>query len=243
MKPYRFVQLISGFDSGKNHWVENDLMQKHNVLLITSRKAKVKERMSETGLSNCLNLNKLADDEIRRILLEDHIKYHNATCNNWQIEYYMKNVYKSGDPSTYLWQFFDHIIIDEIIIDEAHSLATDATFCDAPFYVLEFIKAAYTQGKSKIIMMTATPNIIKDIVPYLLLQQKRLPPLGSLFVILFYFFNCSFTICLDYLRTVAAHILRVFDSNARYLSTRSLRSSMRDLISSPMSVSATVIRS
>ena len=47
VKPYRFIQLISGLGSGKNYWVENDLMPKHNVLLITSRKAKVKERMSE----------------------------------------------------------------------------------------------------------------------------------------------------------------------------------------------------
>ena len=44
VKPYRFIQLISGLGSGKNYWVENDLMPKHNVLLITSRKAKVKDQ-------------------------------------------------------------------------------------------------------------------------------------------------------------------------------------------------------
>jgi len=158
--PYRIIQLISGLGSGKNYWVENELMPKYNVLLVTSRKSKVDETKNKTGLSNCLNLNKLADDEIKSIF-DCNIKYHNAVCNNWQIEYYMKNVYNPADPSTYLWQFFDHIIIDE-----AHSLATDATFCDAPFYVVEFIKAVYTQGKSKIIMMTATPNIIKDIIPF-----------------------------------------------------------------------------
>ena len=133
--PYRIIQLISGLGSGKNYWVENSLMPKHNVLLVTSRKSKVDETKNKTGLSNCLNLNKLADDEIRW-LMKDHIKYHNAVCNNWQIEYYMKNIYNPADPSTFLWQFFDHIIIDE-----AHSLATDATFCDSPFNVIEFIKA------------------------------------------------------------------------------------------------------
>ena len=158
--PYRLIQLISGMGSGKNHWVEQDLMQKHKVLLITSRKAKVEERTSKTDLKSCLNLNKLADDQIRQIF-SDNIGYHNAICNNWQIEYYMKNVYVSNDPKTYLWQYFDHIVIDE-----AHSLATDATYCDAPFYVMEFIKAVYTQSMSKIIIMTATPDPIKGIIPF-----------------------------------------------------------------------------
>ena len=71
----------------------------------------------------------------------------------------MKHKYVSGDRNTYLWNFFDIIIVDE-----AHSLTTDATYCDAPFYLHEFIKSAYRQGTSKIVLMTATYEPIKGLV-------------------------------------------------------------------------------
>ena len=71
----------------------------------------------------------------------------------------MKHKYVSGDHTTYLWNFFDIIIVDE-----SHSLATDATYCDAPFYLYEFIKAAYRQGTPKIILMTATHNPVDGLI-------------------------------------------------------------------------------
>lgn len=156
--PYRIIELVSGVGSGKNYWVENDLMEKARVLLITSRKAKVDETMSRTGVDKCLNLS-VREREAIDYLWSDDKRNGSCICNNWQIEHYMKHKYVSGDNNTYLWNFFDIIIVDE-----AHSMATDATYCDAPFYLLDFIKAAYRQGTSKIVLMTATYEPIKGLV-------------------------------------------------------------------------------
>lgn len=156
--PYRIIELVSGLGSGKNYWVENILMETARVLLITSRKAKVEETMSRTGVDKCLNLWAREQNAIE-YLWNDDKRYGSCICNNWQIEHYMKHKYVSGDHNTYLWNFFDIIIVDE-----AHSLSTDATYCDAPFYLREFIKSAYRQGTSKIVLMTATYEPIKGLV-------------------------------------------------------------------------------
>lgn len=158
IEPYRIIELVSGLGSGKNYWVENVLMEKARVLLITSRKAKVDETTSRTGVGKCLNLWKREQNALEYLWNNDK-RYGSCICNNWQIEYYMKHKYVSGEYNTYLWNFFDIIIVDE-----AHSLATDATYCDAPFYLLDFIKAAYRQGTSKIVLMTATYEPIKGLV-------------------------------------------------------------------------------
>lgn len=156
--PYRIVEVVSGVGSGKNYWVENVLMEQMRVLLITSRKAKVEETMSRTGIDKCLNLS-IREQEAIQYLWNDDKRNGSCICNNWQIEYYMKNKYVSGNHKTYLWNFFDIIIVDE-----AHSLATDATYCDASFYLYDFIKAAYRQGTSKIVLMTATYEPIKGLI-------------------------------------------------------------------------------
>lgn len=156
--PYRVIEIVSGVGSGKNYWVENDLMEKARVLLITSRKAKVDETMNRTGIDKCLNLWAREWDAIEYLWNNDK-RFGSCICNNWQIEYYMKHKYVSGKHNTNLWNFFDFIIVDE-----AHSLATDATYCDAPFYLYEFIKSAYRQGRSKIVLMTATYEPIKGLL-------------------------------------------------------------------------------
>ena len=67
----------------------------------------------------------------------------------------MKEQFVPGDKSTYLWNFFD-----VIILDEAHSLATDATYVDAPFYTMDFIRAVYKFSDLPVVLMTATPSPI-----------------------------------------------------------------------------------
>ena len=148
--PYRIIELISGVGSGKKYWVENVLMKQMRVLLITSRKAKVEETISRTGLGKCLNLS-VRKQEAIDCIWSDKKQNGSCICNNWQIEYYMNHKYVSGDHNTYLWNFFDIIIIDE-----AHSLATDAIYCDAPFYLFDFICGAYKQSNIPIVLMTAT---------------------------------------------------------------------------------------
>lgn len=158
IEPYRIIELVSGVGSGKNYWVEKVLMETARVLLITSRKAKVEETISRTGINKCLNLSKRAKDALDYLWSNDK-KDGSCICNNWQIEYYMKNKFIAEDQTTYLWNFFDIIIVDE-----AHSLATDATFCDAPFYLLDFIKAAHLQSTAKIILLTATYDPIRGLI-------------------------------------------------------------------------------
>ena len=150
IKPYRIIEFVSGVGSGKNYWVENVLMEQMRVLLITSRKAKVEEAKSRTGINNCLNISQREKNALEYFLSENK-KDGSCICSNWQIEYYMNHQYISGNEKTYLWQFFDIIVLDE-----AHSLATDATYTDAPFYVLDFIRGVYKQSNIPIILMTAT---------------------------------------------------------------------------------------
>lgn len=162
-EPYRIIQIIAGVGSGKNYWVENELMGKpqgtweeyKRVLLITSRKSKVEETASRTGMIKTLNLSKLEANMLDDSWGELEKNQGCCVCNNWQIEYYVKNKFKHDDPTTHLWNYFDVIVVDEV-----HSLATDAIFCDAPFHVLNFLKHVYQNSKVKIIMMTATPEPI-----------------------------------------------------------------------------------
>ena len=151
IKPYRIIEIVAGMGAGKNYWVENVLMEDQRVLLITSRKAKVQETKIRTGLGSCLNLTKRKRDNIL-YLLYDEKERGSCVCNNWQIERYMKEVFNPGDPKTFLWQFFD-----VIVLDEAHSLATDATYTDVSFYVLDFLRAVYKFSNLPMILMTATP--------------------------------------------------------------------------------------
>ena len=167
--PYRVIEVVSGVGSGKNYWVENVLMEKYHVLLITSRKAKVDETKERTGLYRKINaqtIDKLQEGQWGGF---ENAEDCNIVCNNANIEHYMKNLYSIGHKDKHLWNCFDIIILDE-----AHSLATDATFTDSPFHVLSFLRAAYRESKAKIILMTATPNPIKDIVPLIYIDNPSL---------------------------------------------------------------------
>lgn len=158
IEPYRIIQFVAGVGSGKNYWVENELMNKMKVLLVTSRKAKVEETSERLKIGKKLNFNKLENDYLMYFWTQDR-QDGSCVCNNWQIEYYMKHQFQADNPRTYLWSFFDIVIIDEI-----HSLATDATYTDSPFYVLDFIKAIYRCSNTKVVLMTATFSPIRGLI-------------------------------------------------------------------------------
>lgn len=160
ISPYRVVQLIAGVGSGKNTWVEKVLMKKYKVLLVTSRKSKVEETHSRLGLKKSININALEKQALNQLIAERKIN-NSCVCNNWQIEYYMKNFFDRNNPTTYLWKYFDLIIVDE-----CHSLATDATYCDAPFYLYDFLDAVYINSDKKIILMTATFDSINGLLKF-----------------------------------------------------------------------------
>ena len=159
VKPYKLTWLISGVGSGKNYWSENDLMEDKRVLLITSRKAKVEERVEQVKLDKCLRISHLEERELADSITANKISQ-SCICSNSQIEWYMKNVFVKDYEQSHLWRFFD-----VIILDEAHSLATDATYSDAPFYVLDFLKATYQMTDLPIVLMTATPKPVTGLIP------------------------------------------------------------------------------
>lgn len=158
IEPYRIIQFVAGVGSGKNTWVEKELMPKMRVLLVTSRKAKVNETKSRLGIDNRLNLWHLDRECLERYLTGDY-RFANCICNSWQIEHYMKNVFVKEDPKTYIWSYFDVVVIDEV-----HSLATDATYANAPFYLYEFIKATYRYSNLKTLLMTGTFEPIDGLI-------------------------------------------------------------------------------
>lgn len=157
--PYRAVEIVSGVGSGKSYWAENQLMQNHHVLLITSRKSKVEETQNRTGLRKKISWNTMEDMEVEQLISSPYTFEDNIICNNAHIELYMKRMYSIREKSKHLWNLFD-----VIVVDEAHSLVTDATFADSPFHVLSFLKAAYKNSNAKIIFMTATPNPIATLI-------------------------------------------------------------------------------
>lgn len=160
IEPYRLVEIISGLGSGKNFWVENNLMQRMRVLLITSRQAKVKETAKRTGLRTHIDLRSIGADAYNHFW-SGNWKPVSYVSSNWQIDNYMRNRYVSDDTDTHLFNLFEAIVIDEV-----HSLVTDATFADAPFYVMDFIRAAYRQSNCKIILMTATPEPLHGLIQF-----------------------------------------------------------------------------
>lgn len=197
IKPYRLINIFSGVGSGKNTFINNFItgkkeptIPKKTVLLITSRRARANETISQidvqdqTALSkwksnqdlSISNNNQTYDNnsEYRVIPSVDGktrkaIKQKSVVCTNAFIEYYFREIYNPSDSSTFLWELFDMIVIDEV-----HSLALDATYQTAPFYVNELVTKTLSLHEQAdknpdlhrplcehIILMTGTPNPIK----------------------------------------------------------------------------------
>ena len=155
LDPYDLVMLYAGIGSGKNTFAENLINGKEElripkklVLLITSRKSKVLETLSDDKIdvSHVIGDGRTVEDVLcntpfgldpyTRYLDNDewgegtHIYQRSAVVTNAFIEKYHQYVYDPKDPRTHLWNRFDVIIVDEV-----HSLVTDSTYQSAPFYV------------------------------------------------------------------------------------------------------------
>ena len=158
IEPYRLIVIYSGVGSGKNYWVEKLAEQGKSILLITSRKATAQAQANKMGGERWIDLETLSS---RGIGIKEQKK---VVVTNAGIENFIKKKYNADDEKTYIWNFFDLIILDE-----AHSLATDATFTDSPFHVRDFLLWAYKHNnKCKIIFMTGTA------APIIELHTKRL---------------------------------------------------------------------
>ena len=161
--PYKFIKIFSGVGSGKTQLACNMIrgnteynIPNQTVLLITSRRSTVEEtlkQMKNAAVGRAEAFGNLSDevrwdnpDEYERYvriikeeygeLLTSDVEVYNKSvvCTNAHIEQYFKNEYEPSVRSTHLWELFDTIIVDEV-----HSLITDATYQSAPFYVLELI--------------------------------------------------------------------------------------------------------
>ena len=152
--PYRIIQITAGVGSGKNHWA-NTLAQKNHVLYITSRKATANAEADRVGAKRWIDLEELSEKTW------GEFKKNPTICTNSGIMKFIKERYDDGNADTHIWNFLDYIVLDE-----AHSLAADAVFSDAPFYVERFVKyAVHKNPKLRLIIMTGTPSPVEWLIP------------------------------------------------------------------------------
>lgn len=178
IKPHMLSMLYAGVGSGKNHFI-NQLITGHTdkrhdgtevkldplyVLLITSRRSKVDELLTEDDLPIDEKVGKWnwfrqrisipaympADRTDKQITLESqHGIYtyypRSVACTNAFIERFFQYIYHPQDILTHLWELFDLIVIDE-----AHSLVMDASYQSAPFYVNELIREFCARHKAAV---------------------------------------------------------------------------------------------
>lgn len=158
----RLFMLIAGVNAGKNFWVKSLTEKGHKdkgynsngykVLLITSRVTTVNAQAIKLDADTRFHFSKLSEygdwwgeePPIQKVVC----------CTNSYIEWYVKNLYSPTDPQTHVWNMFDFIVLDE-----AHSMTSDATFSEAPFHVQSFLRHAHNEAeKCRIVLMTGTPE-------------------------------------------------------------------------------------
>lgn len=154
IEPYRVIQVYSGVGSGKNYWIETLAKQGYSILLITSRKATADAQSRKLNGSRWIDLDQL-------MTLGFGTKRQKKTVvTNAGIEQFLKHKYKPDDEQTHIWKYFDLIVLDE-----AHSIVSDATFSDSPFHVLCFIRYVQKNASTcRLILMTGTPEPLKPLL-------------------------------------------------------------------------------
>ena len=143
IEPYRVIQIYAGVGAGKNAWVAKLVESGKRVLLVTSRKATADAQANKLEGCRWINLDEIQKPEENNAVV----------VTNAGIEKYIKHKYNKDDEKTHLWKYFDIVVIDE-----AHSLAVDATFSDAPFYIMTFVTQVLNKSTCKIILMSGTPE-------------------------------------------------------------------------------------
>ena len=91
-----------------------------------------------------------------------------ACITSAKFAYFIKNIYKRIGDKAYNDKVFEIIwdIFDLIIIDEAHSIVTDASYQEAPFYLYDFIRHFDTDccdSSKHMLLLTATPEPIENV--------------------------------------------------------------------------------
>lgn len=82
------------------------------------------------------------------------IRQRSCVTTNAKVEYDLRKWYSAFDPRLQPWNRFDMIIVDEV-----HSLFSDATYQSASFYVRRLIEEILQRSKTcKVIVMTGSPK-------------------------------------------------------------------------------------
>lgn len=177
--PFDLVEMIAGVGAGKNHWVcELAKQQNNSVLFVTSRRITADMQSKKMNASRTIDWDKFK----RHALGGKPMKGGKllVSCTNARLASFIRNDYDAQDRSTFLWEYFNYIIIDE-----AHSLVTDSSFADSSFYVWKFIewvakeeaKKPDRRKRCKIILMSGTPEPLKE--PLKELQKQLCAESGS----------------------------------------------------------------
>ena len=166
IEPYPIIQLYAGVGSGKNTFIEKLILGEIkgapkglNILMVTSRRAKVDETLTYYDGENSLKIfcDKIGLEGnvfVRRWYAEEreaykdnlfvirdneglnhHIYQKSVVCTNALIAAYFRYCHDPKKETTHLWNKFDLIVIDE-----AHSLFMDATYQEASFHIHEMIQ-------------------------------------------------------------------------------------------------------
>ena len=191
IEPYKFIKIFSGVGSGKNTFIDSLVMgniiknsddtavDKKHVLLITSRRAKSDEQLLQENVVYDPAIGEIDLFSNSPLMEEDKYQYYfesplmdlpdldgwgnrriykrSIVNTNAKIEHYLKN-YKPYEAYTHPWERFDLIIIDEV-----HSIITDASYQSSPFYVRRLIEETLkNSGNCKVIVMTGSPDALNN---------------------------------------------------------------------------------
>ena len=185
--PYDLNVIYAGVGAGKNSIIVgyhddytdyDGLAEKYRVLLITSRKAKVIETKHDENGKNLLT-----DIRSMDTIRWDKLKSKSVICTNAHFQQRVKDWWEPLLDNKPFWEEFDFVVIDEF-----HSIVSDATFADSScivYYLMDQLyneclrKSGTSQHKTKLVLMTGTPEpvepLIKKYNPHILdYRQKAL---------------------------------------------------------------------
>ena len=145
------ICYISGTGSGKSYWVENILYKHGRVLFVTSRRSKLDQDLNHVDTT--WNINEILNEQ--------------NDCHHLLTNHGLASIVKSatifrddGFPENYcLDQYIN--LFDYIVIDEVHSIISDASFSDDVCMVQYFMEYAVDMGKN-VIVLTATDKLLED---------------------------------------------------------------------------------
>lgn len=158
IEPYNLILIHAGVGAGKNTWTKQLAEQGYRVLVITSRAITANVQAQKLGADRRIDLNNLYN--LNNCHSQKNSTCGRIVCTNADIEHYVKEKFDPNDIKTHIWNSFDFIILDE-----AHSLVTDASFADSPFHVHTFLDHAHKCNPScHIVLMTGTPTPIESLI-------------------------------------------------------------------------------